>query len=493
MAFDVLSIPKRFHKTFSNLRTGIILLILVVIAAALGTFILQRPTTELSKIQAAYSPQTLQLLDRVGLTDVFHSWWFLTLLTLVSISIVFVSLERFPNAWRFYARPYRKTDSHFRSANHYKAELPIRNAEQGVNAAERALRRLHWPVQRITGDDGTSLYSEKHRFSVMAVYVIHTSLLLIFAGGIVDGFFGYGGFIALHKGQTGNVIELRTGGKRTLPFSVKCYNAGQENYADGSPKKWWSNLAILDNGKEVAKKEIVVNDPLVYRGLRFFQASYWIDNQKVDSLRISAVNQAGTQLPLQLVMNQPVELDPNTSVALTDYIPDAFVRDGQVFKKSDDIENIAFGLDVTDRADGATTKVWLLPAQGATLGGEQLKYRFQGPTSANDIGFSAVTGLEVAHEPGQWLVWAGCILMSIGLFVAFYLVHMRLWVTATPGTGGKLVLWVGGSANKNKDRFEQKFEEVVNEIRKGLKDTPAAARSAKQAGEQHEPAFAGVK
>ena len=45
MAFDVLSIPKRFYKTFSNLRTGIVLLILVVIAAALGTFILQRPAT----------------------------------------------------------------------------------------------------------------------------------------------------------------------------------------------------------------------------------------------------------------------------------------------------------------------------------------------------------------------------------------------------------------------------------------------------------------
>ena len=124
----------------------------------------------------------------------------------------------------------------------------------------------------------------------MAVYVIHASLLLIFAGGIIDGFFGFSGFIPLHKGQTGNVIELRAGGNKTLPFSVKCYSAGQENYADGSPKKWWSKLAVVDNGKEVASKEIVVNDPLVYHGLRFFQASYWIDSKKVDGLRLSAVN-----------------------------------------------------------------------------------------------------------------------------------------------------------------------------------------------------------
>jgi cytochrome c biogenesis protein len=492
MAFNVLSIPKRFYKTFSNLRTGIILLILVVIGAALGTFILQRPTNDISKLQAAYSPQTLQLLDRIGLTDVFHSWWFLTLLTLVSLSIVFVSLERFPNAWRFYARPYRKTDAHFRAANAYKVELPIRDAEQGLNAAERALRSLRWPVQRISGEDGASLYSEKHRFSVMAVYVIHASLLLIFAGGIVDGFFGFGGSISLHKGQTGNVIELRTGGNKTLPFSVKCYNAGQENYADGSPKKWWSKLAIVDNDKEVAAKEIVVNDPLVYHGLRFFQASYWIDSHNVDALRLTAANAVGSTIPIQLVMNQPVTLDSSTTVRLSDYISDAFIRDGQVFKKSDEIENLAFGLDVKDTAAGTTTRVWLLPALGTIVGGEGLKYQFEGPTSAKDIDFPAVTGLEVSYEPGQWLVWAGCILMSVGLFVAFYLVHMRLWVTAASDARGKLVLWIGGAANKNKDRFEQKFEEVITEIRKELNTTPAAIRPAQQE-EVREAALAGAK
>ena len=132
--------------------------------------------------------------------------------------------------------------------------MPIQNAEQGLNAAERALNKLHWPVQRITGSEGTSLYCEKHRFSVMAVYVIHASLLLVFAGGIIDGFFGFGGFISLHKGETGNVIELRAGGNKTLPFSVKCYSAGR-NYADGSPKKWWSKLAIIDNGKKVPRRK----------------------------------------------------------------------------------------------------------------------------------------------------------------------------------------------------------------------------------------------
>src|SRR5450755_525151 len=65
MAFAVLSIPKRIYRTLANLRTGVVLLILVVIASALGTFVLQRPVTEPDKLQAAYSPQTLRWLDRL--------------------------------------------------------------------------------------------------------------------------------------------------------------------------------------------------------------------------------------------------------------------------------------------------------------------------------------------------------------------------------------------------------------------------------------------
>ena len=116
MAFSVLSIPKRIHKTLASLRTGVVLLILVGLASALGTFILQRPATDPEKLTRSYSAATLHWLDRFGLTDVFHAWWFLTLLGLVSLSIILVSIDRFPNAWRFYARPYRKTDSHFRAA-----------------------------------------------------------------------------------------------------------------------------------------------------------------------------------------------------------------------------------------------------------------------------------------------------------------------------------------------------------------------------------------
>lgn len=501
MAFSALSLPKRIHKTFSDLRTGVVLLILTGIAAALGTFILQRPATDPDKLTRAYSPTMLYWLDRLGLTDIFHTWWFLTLLGLVSLSIVLVSINRFPNAWRFYARPYRRTDSYFRAALKNKVELPIRNAADGLNAAERALKKSGWPVERITDntesltlaasayngvENQPSLYSERHRFSVMAVYIVHASLLLIFAGGIVDGVFGYNGFISLQKDQVSNVIETRKGGQREIPFSLKCYSAGQENYADGSPKRWWSKLAVVEDGKEVVTKEIVVNDPLIYHGLRFYQASFG-STGTLDTLKVTATPQNGSSREIVLSPNQPLDLDLNTSVTLAEFIPDFFIRDNQVFKRSDDPVNPAFRLVVKNKVTNEDATLWIFPAYNENAQGQTTTYNFK----YGDMQMGYFTGLEVSHEPGQWLVWAGCLLMGAGLFVAFYLVHMRVWITAIPDARGRLVLWVGGQANKNRDRFEQKFDELVNNIRTELEGAAAVPPSSKK--EKPELTLAGVK
>jgi cytochrome c biogenesis protein len=486
MASGLSSIPKRIHKTFSSLRTGVILLILTGVAAALGTFILQRPAVDPDKLTRSYSPTTLYWLDRIGLTDVFHTWWFLALLGLVSLSIVLVSIDRFPNAWRFYARPYRKTDSHFRAALPNKVELPITASDDALNAAERALKNSGWPVERIADDHEPSLYGERHRFSVMAVYIVHASLLLIFTGGIIDGFFGYSGFMALQNGQTSNVIELRKGGTRQIPFAVKCNGAGQENYADGSPKRWWSNLAVVQDGQEVDAKQIVVNDPLVYRGLRFYQASFG-STGKLVGLKITLTPANGPARDATLPMNETVQLDPKTSVTLAEYIPDFFIRDNQIFKKSDDPVNPAFRLQVKNLATGDETKLWMFPAYNSAAQGEYTNYKFD----FREMQMGYFTGLEVSHEPGQWLVWAGCLLMGAGLFVAFYLVHMRIWVAATTNRRGNLVLWVGGQSNKNRDRFEQKFNELIDNIRTELESAEVVPLSSKR--EKPELTLAGVK
>jgi hypothetical protein len=56
---------------------------------------------------------------------------------------------------------------------------------------------------------------------------------------------------------------------------------------------------------------------------------------------------------------------------------------------------------------------------------------------------------------------------------------MRFWVVPVVDARGRTALWVGGTANRNRDAFEHKFKNVVKEIQKELKpEIVASARAA---------------
>lgn len=461
----VIAVWNKIYKTLASVRTGIILLLLTVVVSAVGTVVLQRPTTEPEEIQRAYTPQTLAMLDRLGLTDVYHTWWFIALLGLVSLSIIFVSIERWPNAWRFYARPYRFPEPHFRATLPLKATIPVADANTGLSTVEKILSKVGFPVERNVDSDTVSLYSEKHRFSVFAVYVVHASLLLIFFGGIVDAIYGYRGYLMLNRGETGNTIELRSGSSGptkhlAIPFQVRADKIGMEAYADGAPKKYWSELTIVDKGKDVIHKTINVNDPLTYRGIRLFQAGMG-KSDELDYLSLVAVGKDNQEHRISVGLKEPVAIDNEYSVRIARFVPDYYAQDGEVFKKSDNISNPAFQLAITDKA-GKETKVWLMPREKRTTE--------EGPVlfAAIDMKTLEFTGLEVAYQPGQWFVWGGVILMAIGLTIVFYMSHTRIWAVIVNDDASSTALWIGGACNRNKERFEGKFKEIVDGIKAEL-------------------------
>jgi len=482
MAATVHSVARKIWQSLSAIKTGVILLIIVVIISAAGTVILQRPVTEGDEMQRAYSPQMLRLLDGLGLTDVFHAWWFVLLLTMVSLSIIAASVQRFPNAWRFFSRPYKSPNETFRNAlpGHVLVPIKDKDEEAALTVAERVLQKAGFKPERIVRENSFSLFGERNRISEMAVYIVHASLLLIFLGGIVDALYGWRGYVTLTRGQQSSQVQPQNGSTRNLPFAIRCDGAGQENYADGTPKRWWSDLAVLENGQVTLRKQIVVNDPLVYRGVRFYQAGYGRTG-KVDKVILDATPKlGGAAREIALGLDETLPLDADTTVRLAEFIPDYVVRDGQVYTRSNDLENPAAHLVVESKRSGQAVNFWLPPIPGFEQDASS-PYAFE----AKDAQMAYFTGLEVSHEPGQWSVWAGVIVMGLGLAVVFYFVHVRVWAVPVRDARGKLLLWIGGSANKNKDVFEQRFRRLIEQIESELKvssEADAEAPTASIAG-----------
>ncbi len=465
MDFSTLhSMNRKAWKIASSVRTGILLLLLLILASAAGTFVLQRPITDPEKIAAAYSASTLRWLDAAGLTDVFHSWWFALLLTLLAINLVLTSVERFPAAWRFFARPYRRPESHFLSGLPLQREIEIPSLERGLAAAERAFRKSGLRAQHIGKNGQSSLFAEKNRIARLSAYFVHFSLLLIFVGGIADLVWGYRGFLALERGQQAAQFQLQNGKPKSLPFAVRCDAAGQENYEDGTPRRWWSKLAVVEQGREVSTKMVEVNEPLVYRGVRFFQSSYGNTGQ-FDGVKLTAAFKDSPEKTREVILRPDAreQLDPDTTVQVASFVPDFSLNGKQVESRSNEPRNPAIQLLVTS-AKAGESKVWLFPKFPQFSHPNSSAYTFK----VKDFEMGYYTGLQVAYEPGQWFVWSGVVLMGLGLSMAFYLVHLRVWAVPVSDGRGRQTLWVGASASKNPEEVERRFEKLILEIEEQL-------------------------
>jgi cytochrome c biogenesis protein len=457
----------RFLRFFSSLKCGLILLGLLGTAVVAGTMILQRPLSPEGQIEQVYAPQTARLLNALGLFDVFHAWWFILLLGLLGTNIALASLERFPQAWKVFSRPHLEADGWFVRRLPFHAEIPLgtQTAPEALSLARRKLGGLGYPPNAKVFQKGT-LYVEKHRVARLAPYVVHASLLIIFAGAIVDGLWGYKGFVNLTPGARAQAIEplAAPGAPRPLAFTLRCDGVGVETYPDGSPRQYWSQLAVEENGREVLRKTIQVNEPLTYKGVRFFQASYApTGTPRRLVFEASWPDKAGGNTPPQTITLRPGEpaslVSQGAKVELADFVPDFVLQGNQITSRSDEPRNPAIQLLVTS-PDGKQAPVWILPKAPGIAPPNPTGVNFQ----LRELEMEYSTGLQVAHEPGQYLIWGGCLLLTAGLMMALYMSHVRVWGVVGTDSKGRPALLLGGQPSKYRESFERQFTEMVRAL-----------------------------
>lgn len=73
------------------------------------------------------------------------------------------------------------------------------------------------------------------------------------------------------------------------------------------------------------------------------------------------------------------------------------------------------------------------------------------------------TGLQIAKDPGVWIVWLGCLLMVVGIYAAFFMSHKRIWIRIENGT-----ITIGGNASKNPSGFKLFFDRLTSKLRTEL-------------------------
>ncbi len=159
-------------------------------------------------------------------------------------------------------------------------------------------------------------------------------------------------------------------------------------------------------------------------------------------------------------------------------MPDYSRQDGEIYTKSENPENPAL-LFVVKKA-GAEYPVWIFVSENRAASEAKSGYTLNLLRGS----MATLTVLQVSYQPGQWLIFPGVLLMVTGLFMVLLMSHNRFWAIVVPDASNNPVLWVGGAANRNRERFEQRFQEVVAAIRADLLST----ENGKTEVVTHEPA-----
>ena len=441
---------------FASVQLALFLIFLLASTAIIGTIIPQN--NPFAFYVERYGFKTARFFQLLDIPDMYNSWWFLGLLTLFALNLIVCSIERIPQVIRLIRRdmlsltPEQLTKFPLCSERHLAGE-----AAAAANRVRALLKKHGWRAREKSTDSGRIYGAEKGKWSRFGLYVVHSSILIILAGALLgssaaarkilhDPLFAFKGSIMLPEGeQTDHVFAHKGGERLDLGFALHCDDFTIEYYDNGMPKTYRSKITVLEHGKPVQTTEIEVNKPLTYKGVTFYQSSYQPYQEYQATLK-----------------------KKDTSAETTARIT--------VAKQIDWPEGGAsYGIINRERLGEVTRqlKIWFTDGQGEPsvfwlpVDREAAIERPSG-TYLLTIRQRYATGLQATKDPGVDLVYGGCLLMLMGLYIAFFLSHRRIFVCIQPEEKGCRLLFAG-DANKNKVSFEKYFLQLINKLDNDIK------------------------
>ena len=436
---------KKLHKLFSSVKLAIFLFLFLAATSILGTIIQQGMPIE--RYKALYSSGVFSVLKFFNIFDMYHSWWFTTLLTLLSINIIVCTFKQVPRVIRLIS-PEKKEidDTVFRSSQIRKTFQSQKKLSDIERQSEILIKSLVEAPVKTVKNDTIYFLAEKGKYSRLGMIFVHISILLILAGGLAGTMLGFAGQMNIVEGEKSDTVTL-FGGKGTekLGFDVRCDDFTVEFYETGMPKEYKTDLTIIDDEKKVVSGTMRVNHPFIYKGLKFCQATYGIAGVS-DFLIGARNNKTGEETVLKPDIMEKVPLPgSDASFAIARFVTD-----------HDGMGPAVLGVLIEP---GKAHDIFWIFQNGRNIN-QQQKGGFAFTLEAfNRLYY---TGIQVSKDPGVPLVWIGFCLIMMGFMLSLFFTHKRIWLRIS-GSQDKYEISIAASVSKNRKTFEEKLEGLTRE------------------------------
>ena len=185
-------------RFFCSLRLTVAVLFTLAAGCVIGMFFDQTLTLEEHRADWASAAWKLWLYERLELNDVFHSWWFGSVIILLALNLTACSIERLPKIWIDIKNPQKElSDSQLRGIRHiYRATI----TKSDLPRALALVSGIFGHDVKVTSGNTTYVYNEKHRYARTGVYIVHIALLMIMFGSIAVTYNGIDGMMMVVEG-----------------------------------------------------------------------------------------------------------------------------------------------------------------------------------------------------------------------------------------------------------------------------------------------------
>lgn len=440
-----------------TMRTALILLLLLALAAIPGSLIPQRTSDAVAVGDfIAEHPELSAWYSRLGLFDVYGSPWFGAIYLLLFISLVGCLLPRARQYWRQWragpASPPRHPD---RLAD---TEL-ITTTDPGavLDRGAAALRARRWRVRR--GDGWVA--AERGSLREAGNQLFHFALLGVLAAIGYGALTGWHGNVVLREGtgfaDTLNQYDSFTAGRFADSAALPAFTLHLDSFEvefergeaqRGAPREFDAQVTVTDAAGQVSRQTLAVNAPLHVDGADVFllghgyaprfkvtdasgqvvfddSVTFMQRDGNFTSVGVLKLPDAEPQLAFSALLTPTTTIDPVAGPVSVFPAPDdpaVFVSafTGDLGLDTGVAQNV-FTLDTTD-----------LDRLGIEALREGQTWRL--PDGAGSIEFTGLDrwiSIKVGHDAGG--AWAlGFIALAIvGISLSLFVKRRRLWLVTT--------------------------------------------------------------
>jgi cytochrome c biogenesis protein len=423
----------KFQQTFgffAKFKFGISILGIIALLSSLGSFIEQDENLDFyqenySIDKPIYGFITWKSILFLGLDHIYTTWWFLSLLIILGISLISCTIIRqFPllsNSKEYF---FRKKKSSF-------LPLPFSIKFQNIYFLKESILLQIQNLNFHLYQTRNLIYGYKGLIGRISPILVHVSLILILLGAGLGAFKNFKAQEILPKGELFHIQNpIKIGSFTDIPNLSIRVNDFWVEYENKRVHQFYSNLSVLDsNGNEKKDFTISVNNPLRYKNIDFYQSDWNLLGIRLKNLNENKIY----EYPL-FSLNQ-------ANKSWITWIDNKKENYALIFNN---LENNYLMYDQNGKYIG-------IGNLGETINNEFLL-----------LEIIPSTGLLIKYDPSIPFIYGGFGLLIITTILS-YLPYTQIWVFQQSSNN-----WIGCLTNRGKIQLEIEFENLIRKIENKL-------------------------